>query len=112
MEVQAARLQARTSNIAALLFGWSTRFWQNVCDKSGLHRPSGLAVGERQGCQDSASVAPLGKVSMNPPLPRDAFPRRIATARLRLRMPEESEAALYARQSHEAYATQPKPLSR
>ncbi len=49
---------------------------------------------------------------MNPPLPRDAFPRRIATARLCLHMPEEGEAALYARQAQEAYATQPKPLSR
>ncbi len=49
---------------------------------------------------------------MRLPLPRDAFPRRIQTARLCLRTPEEGEASLYARQAQEAYATRPEPLSR
>lgn len=48
---------------------------------------------------------------MKPPLPRDAFPRRIETARLLLRRPEEGEAALYARQAQEACPTRPEPLS-
>lgn len=48
---------------------------------------------------------------MTQPLPRDAFPRWIETARLRLRVPEEAEAALYARRAQEAYATRPEPLS-
>jgi RimJ/RimL family protein N-acetyltransferase len=49
---------------------------------------------------------------MKLPLPRDAFPRRIETARLCLRRPDEGEAALYARQAQEAYAARPEPLSR
>jgi RimJ/RimL family protein N-acetyltransferase len=48
---------------------------------------------------------------MNQPLPRDVFPRRIETARLRLRTPEEGEVTLYARRAQEAYATRPEPLS-
>jgi RimJ/RimL family protein N-acetyltransferase len=48
---------------------------------------------------------------MKLPLPRDAFPRRIETARLRLRRPEEGEATLYARHAQDAYATRPEPLS-
>lgn len=46
------------------------------------------------------------------PLPRDSFPRRIETARLCLRSPDEQEAALYARLAQEAYATRSEPLSR
>jgi RimJ/RimL family protein N-acetyltransferase len=48
---------------------------------------------------------------MNQPLPRDVFPRRIETARLRLRTPEEGEVTLYARRAQEAYATRAEPLS-
>lgn len=44
-------------------------------------------------------------------MPHDAFPRRIETARLRLRRPELGEAELYARRAQEAYATRPEPLS-
>jgi ribosomal-protein-alanine N-acetyltransferase len=44
-------------------------------------------------------------------VPHDAFPRRIETARLCLRRPEEAEGALYARHAQEAYATRPEPLS-
>jgi RimJ/RimL family protein N-acetyltransferase len=47
---------------------------------------------------------------MKVPLPRDAFPRRIETARLLLRHPEKGEAARYARHAQEAYATRPEPL--
>jgi hypothetical protein len=39
------------------------------------------------------------------PLPRDAFPRRIETARLRLRKPARREEALYAWLALESYAT-------
>jgi RimJ/RimL family protein N-acetyltransferase len=49
---------------------------------------------------------------MKLPLPRGAFPRKIETARLCLRSPDAGEAALYARQAQEAYATRPEPLSR
>jgi [ribosomal protein S5]-alanine N-acetyltransferase len=45
-------------------------------------------------------------------LPRDVFPRRIETARLRLRAPEEGEGALYAHRAQEACATRSEPLSR
>ncbi|MFZ1018400.1 MAG: GNAT family N-acetyltransferase [Candidatus Cybelea sp.] len=45
------------------------------------------------------------------PLPDAAFPRRIETARLRLRRPEQGEATLYARHAQDAYATRPETLS-
>jgi RimJ/RimL family protein N-acetyltransferase len=47
---------------------------------------------------------------MKPPLPQDVFPRRIETARLVLRRPEDANRTLYARQAREACG-QPEALS-
>jgi RimJ/RimL family protein N-acetyltransferase len=47
---------------------------------------------------------------MKPPLPQDVFPRRIETARLVLRSPEDGNRGLYARQAREACG-QPDALS-
>jgi RimJ/RimL family protein N-acetyltransferase len=47
---------------------------------------------------------------MKPPLPQYVFPRRIETARLVLRSPEDGNRALYARQAREACG-QPEGLS-
>ena len=72
--------------------------------------------------QSRASARRCGRTSPNrlrcsearghvKPLPDAAFPRRIETARLRLRRPEQGEATIYARHAQDAYATRPETLS-
>jgi hypothetical protein len=48
---------------------------------------------------------------VKPLLPRDVFPQRIETERLRLRKPESRESTFYARRAAEASVTRAQPLT-